>query len=202
MNNNTMNKSIAGVIIMGGRGTRMGGQKKAFLEYKGEKFYKRIAKALANTSNIYLSVEDESFYNNIEFELIEDLYKNIGPLGGIYSALKKCSEDAILVLPSDTPLINELVVNKLINTFKECDKNVVLFDNGRVHPLIAIYKKECISVVEALIKAENYRVYSIFEHIDFEVVDFDALNIERCIIQDCNDKESYLNLVKENFKYE
>lgn len=81
--------NISAVVLAGGKSTRMKGNNKAYLTYKNEKFIDIILKTLENEfSNIYISVDHKEKYKNFGYELIEDLFSEIGPISGIYSSLK------------------------------------------------------------------------------------------------------------------
>ncbi|NQZ80243.1 MAG: NTP transferase domain-containing protein [Colwellia sp.] len=45
--------------------------------------------------------------------LVKDIFKNAGPLGGIYSIIKQYQPAALLVLPVDLPLMNSTALAKL-----------------------------------------------------------------------------------------
>ena len=90
---------IAACILAGGKNSRMNGRKKAFLPVEETVFWKKIAAKLSGCSAIYISVEDRKKYEQTQadvgecgfegFPLVEDLEKEKGPLGGIYSVLNR-----------------------------------------------------------------------------------------------------------------
>lgn len=199
-----MSNNICGAIIMGGLNSRMGYNKKAFLEFKGKPFYQHIAHSMSSFDKIYLSVEDIEIYKdmNLEYELVADIYEKIGPIGGLQSILTKCNEDAFLVLPSDTPLISKEIVNILINKFYKINKCIILSENGRLHPLIAIYKKECLPIINENIRNNNYRLMDILSKIEYEEVVFEDLSIERKVLQNFNSVDEYNKLLKKEMTNE
>ncbi len=193
-----MNK-VAGVILMGGLNTRMDGEKKAFLDFRGKEFYKHILNALSSLDKIYFSVEDLEKYSGLEYELIEDIYKEIGPVGGIFSSLSKCSEDAIFVLPSDTPLMKRELIDTMLKVYYEKDMSIVLNENGKDHPLIAIYKREILEVLEENISLKKYSVLDTLKKINYVSVYLEDIEVDKYTIKDCNDKESYKKLIDKDF---
>lgn len=187
---------VAGAIILGGNNSRMGGEKKAFLEFKGKKFYELIASSMEDLEKTYFSVEDASLYKETIYEKVEDIYKNIGPMGGLHSLLKNCPEDAILILPSDIPLITKEIVNKIADIYYTTGGPVVLKDNNNyLNPLIALYTKNCFPIVENLIYEDNFKMSSIFERIEHEVLNFNDLQLDPILIENINDKSSYIKLL-------
>lgn len=182
---------------MGGKNTRMNGEKKAFLTYQGKEFYQRIAQTMAKLNKIYLSVEDVTKYQGLNYPLIEDIHKEIGPMGGIHSILTKGKEDAFLLLPSDTPRMSSVIVDRLLEQFEKNNKNIVLMDHGRLNPMIGIYKKECLTVINELIELQEYKASNIFQYVIYEVLEFESLHMDASVIQDCNDKTSYEILIQD-----
>lgn len=186
--------TIAGLILMGGKNRRMGGEKKAFLTDEGKPFYQCVANAMPWMSRIYLSVEDKSHYEEMEYPMLADLYQGIGPMGGICSSLKQCEEDALLVLPCDMPRIRPSLIEQLLEVWKTEEKPAFIYDGGRPQPLIGIYTKECIPVMEDMIKAENYRMVSLLDKISHRKVKVLA---DESVFFNVNTKEEYGKIQKE-----
>ncbi len=191
---------LAGVIVMGGLNTRMNGNKKALLNYKGQPFYKHITTALSSIDKIYMSVDDKANYENLDlgFELVEDVYKKIGPMGGIHSTFINCEEDAFLFVPSDTPLLDKKIIEKIISEFYKTNNNVILLENNKLHPLMAIYKKECLDVVIKSINSGNFRLLNIADEVEYSTVVFEDLELSFDVLLDCNDEVTYNELIRGN----
>ena len=105
---------ICGYILAGGKNSRMNGEKKLFLNYQGETFCSRILQAFDMLPETYISVEGQEPYMHLNLPMIVDLYKEIGPMGGIYSGLKSIEAEALLVAACDMPMIEQDVVKKLL----------------------------------------------------------------------------------------
>ena len=112
---------VVGLILMGGQNSRMNGEKKALLKYQDKYFYQCVSDAMtkAGVQDIYASVE-KTWDFLIGFPQVVDSYRQIGPLGGIVTALKKFVEEeqmteGILVVPCDLPRISDELLKKLLN---------------------------------------------------------------------------------------
>ena len=92
--------NLATLILMGGQNKRMNGQHKAFLKLHEKSFLDQIITSLKSCGPIYLSVNDKSLYSHLPYPLIEDCYKEIGPIGGTYSTLLKVPSDFLLSSPA------------------------------------------------------------------------------------------------------
>jgi len=69
---------IAALVLVGGKSKRMNGNNKAFLQYKNKSFIENITNQLIGFNNIYISVDNKKNYKQLKFDLVEDIYKDIG----------------------------------------------------------------------------------------------------------------------------
>ncbi len=138
----TDKKDITGIILAGGKSSRMGSDK-GFISLNGIPFISLIIKTVKPFVNDIIIVSNNPDYDIFNLKRVEDIIKDAGPLAGLYSALYHSETEKNLVLSCDVPLINSAVLNKLIEAF-DPEKDVVqLQSRGKTMPLIAIYKKHC-----------------------------------------------------------
>ena len=135
-------KNITGIILSGGKSSRMGTDK-GFLLYNGKPFVQHSIEALKPLVSNIIIVSNNEDYDVFEFERIEDIIENAGPLAGIYSGLKHSSTDYNLVLSCDIPLINSEILKNLIDAIDDESKIIQIESEGKKMPLIALYKKKC-----------------------------------------------------------
>jgi len=161
---------IAGCVLAGGKNHRMNGEKKVSLTWKGKPFLNHIMTAMESLEQVYLSVEAEEPYGQIAVPLIVDKYPETGPIGGIRSGLEICGEDALLVLPCDTPGITGKTVELLLDKYEKTGKAVVAAATGRLHPLTAVYTRDNLKEIDRMMAVKNYRMKALLEHIEYEKV--------------------------------
>lgn len=75
-----------------------------------------------------------------DFTFVRDEHDATGPLGGIYTGLKKSNNELNVVLPCDTPFINKTLINVLLENSQGVDITIPSFKD-QLHPTIGIYKK-------------------------------------------------------------
>ena len=135
-------ENIACAILAGGKSKRMNGVNKALLEIGNvnnlEKILNISNQLFAETmviTNDHLPYEK---YHNVK--LFSDIYKSIGPLGGIHSALKNTSCGSVFFFSNDMPFVNIGIVQEEIKIFKKhkCDIIIPRINNF-IEPLYAIY---------------------------------------------------------------
>lgn len=103
-----------------------------------------------------------------EAELLDDLHDHRGPLGGIETALRQCSEnEAALILACDLPFVTAefLQLLQAIHASAASDLTVPLDAAGRPQMLAAIYAQACLPRVSALLAANELKAQGLQERV-------------------------------------
>lgn len=189
---------IAACILAGGKNSRMNGRKKAFLPVEETVFWKKIAAKLSGCSAIYISVEDRKKYEQIQadvgecgfegFPLVEDLEKEKGPLGGIYSVLTACEEQAVLFVPCDMPEVDQELVDTMRGEWVRERKPVFLIRDGKRCPFPGIYTKEMLPWIRRQLERKDYKLQNLLNEIEEKIV---CLEDERDGGGNINTEEEY-----------
>ena len=164
--------SIKGLVLTGGKSTRMGTDKSA-LEYHG-KPQKAVVKELLENQGFetFYSVRsfDSAQGDNKELNVtssevtersrskgeksqnqneIEDTFFNLGPFGGICSAFQKDPNSAWMVLAIDLPFVNEDLVKLLLEKRNPSKVATAIKGKGKQfpEPLITIYEPKAYPVL-------------------------------------------------------
>jgi molybdopterin-guanine dinucleotide biosynthesis protein A len=135
-------KNITGIILAGGKSSRMGTDK-GLLKLDGVQFIERIINTMKPLVNDIIIVSNNPDYDQFDYKCIKDSIKDAGPLAGLYTGLEHSKTEYNLVLSCDVPLINSSVLNLLIKGIDETSDIIQIKSNNRTMPLIAIYKKQC-----------------------------------------------------------
>ena len=190
--------NVVGLILMGGKNSRMNGEKKALLKYKDKYFFECVSEAMqeAGVEKIYASVE-KVWEQPMRLVQIVDEYAEIGPLGGIVTALKtfmiqEQTVDAVLVIPCDLPKISPVLLKELIQKYEETGLPTVLMSDGLPNPLVAIYTRECLPVLEGQIKEQNYRAAHWINQVEHTQINLHES--DKYMILNVNSKEEYTAL--------
>lgn len=148
-------KDITGIILAGGKSSRMGSDK-GFIKLNGYTFMSHIIEAMKPIVNTVIIVSNNSDYDEFGYKRIEDIIKDSGPLAGLYSGLYHSKTENNLVLSCDVPLINSSVLKQLIDGFDNGFDVIQLQSQNKTIPLIALYKKQCFyKCLELLDKGEK-----------------------------------------------
>lgn len=133
-------KDITGIILAGGKSSRMGTDK-GFLKLNNKPFVQYSIEALKALVSEIIIVSDNSDYDVFGLKRITDEIKEAGPVSGIYSGLEASKTDYNLILSCDIPLITSEVLKKLINAIDGTSEIIQAESNGKTMPLIALYKR-------------------------------------------------------------
>ncbi|MEN3324248.1 molybdenum cofactor guanylyltransferase [Mariniflexile soesokkakense] len=148
---------ITGIILSGGKSSRMGTDK-GFLMYEGKSFVQHSIDALKPLVSNTLIVSNNKAYDVFGLKRIEDVIENAGPLAGIYSGLKQSSTAYNLVLSCDIPLISTIILKKLIHEIDVESEVIQIKSHGKEMPLIALYNKSCETVFLKLLNEGERRL--------------------------------------------
>ncbi len=144
--------TIGAVILAGGQNRRMHGEKKLFLTRQGRSFLDLLLESFKDLLPVRLSVEEEGPYLQTGLPLILDRYRDIGPMGGICSALETCPEDAQLFTACDNPFLKRETIISLMEACRKApDKITLVRLEGKVLPLPGIYPKRLLPRLHELI---------------------------------------------------
>lgn len=159
-----------GLILAGGRGSRMGGRHKGNLKVGDTTFVQRlISEMKRETERIYLSYGECMREHYEGCIVLQDLYQGLGPIGGIYTGLRNCESDCLMVVACDMPFLKIELFRFLMGISAEKEAGLSGCDvwipvcGGRNHPLAAIYRKNTANVLETQIHAGDYRMGSVLK---------------------------------------
>ncbi len=105
---------IYGLVLAGGKSTRMG-QDKTLLNLHGKPQFEHLASLLDGfCDEVFISVSDEHSVDT-DRPLITDKFVGLGPYAAILSGFQECPDAAWLVLASDLPNITSGVLGQLVD---------------------------------------------------------------------------------------
>ena len=124
LHTHTATTKAIGVILAGGKSSRMGTDK-AILRIGNESLLRRARRTLQEAGCGLISVSGHGRQDWSD-DIIPDQFRNMGPVGGIVSALCWAVENAIpdsrlLFVPVDAPLLSTALLTSLCETAREGD---------------------------------------------------------------------------------
>ncbi len=113
-----MSAPLYGLVLAGGRSTRMGADKAALGVAGRTQLEQAMALLAPRVARAFVSVRADQRAEPLRaaFEQIEDRRQNFGPIAGILAALERHPEHAWLVLACDLPLLDGATLDRLVRS--------------------------------------------------------------------------------------
>jgi molybdopterin-guanine dinucleotide biosynthesis protein A len=135
------NNEITAVILAGGKSSRMNGKDKGLMNFRGQELIRHVLRVVEpRVSEVLISANRNiELYENFGKVIMDELEDFQGPLAGVSSALKVCFTRYLLVLPCDSPLIDEELIDNLISRMGETEVDICVAHDGSImHATFAI----------------------------------------------------------------
>lgn len=160
-------KDITGIILAGGKSSRMGTDK-GFLKLNDKLFIEHSIDALKALVSEIIIISNSNDYDVFGYKRINDKVENSGPLAGIYTGLIHSETEYNLVLSCDIPLIKTELLKLLIEADEEKYDIIQFESNGKMTPLIALYKKNCKNTFYNLLNSGERRLQYAINQCEFK----------------------------------
>jgi molybdopterin-guanine dinucleotide biosynthesis protein A len=158
----------AGIVLAGGRSTRMG-RPKAALEWHGSTLLHRVAgivgRSVAGPVVVVRAPGQRLPSLPLKARIAEDPVEGRGPLQRLAAGLAAAPEaDWAYVSSTDVPLLHPAFVARVLAAAEPEDVDVVLpVAQGFRHPLAAAYRPALLPLVEELIAEDRLRPSCLYE---------------------------------------
>ena len=186
---------LSAVVLIGGQSLRMG-KDKAFLKYNNQTFLELLLQQLSVCDETLISVNDKNKYQESKHLIVEDEIREIGPLGGIYSCLKVCKNDYLFVCATDMPFLESKIIYFIGEFFSSSYDCFVIKSANKIHPLCAVYHKNCIPIIEKMIEAGNYRLMDLLGELKVKYIPLEYSCFDDEIVSNINTVQAYSALCK------
>jgi molybdopterin-guanine dinucleotide biosynthesis protein A len=165
-------ENLAVFILCGGKSSRMQSEKGLVL-FKGKPFIEHIINAILPITNNIQLITNGNDYDYLEYNKINDIEIDKGPLGGIYTALYHSESEFNMILSCDIPLISTELLAELIKKHDDEAAITVLSSESRMHPLIGIYAKRIIPIIKEAITQGDLKLMNLIAKVPHQIITFD-----------------------------
>jgi molybdopterin-guanine dinucleotide biosynthesis protein A len=160
---------VAAFILAGGKSTRMG-KDKAFVALEGRTLLARMLDIARSVTDNVRIVGDAGKYSPFA-PVVQDIYADCGPLGGIHAALHSSQTDLNLILAVDVPFISLGLLLYLIQRARSADATVtVVRMEERWQPLCGMYRKQFAETAEKALADGHYKIGALFEQTRTQII--------------------------------
>ncbi len=158
----TGNLEVVAAVLIGGQSRRMG-KDKLLLELAGKTLIDRVLATLSAIFPEVILVGRALPGLEKRVEIFPDFAPGLGPISGIYTALR-LSRKPVFICAGDMPFLNADLIRYQIKLLKGLDA-VVPKPGGLLEPLHAVYASSCLPAVERLISSGRKRPVEFFDQI-------------------------------------
>ncbi len=186
--------NISAAVLAGGKNSRMLGLNKAFIQINNTSIIQRTIGLLKEIFDEIILVTNSTECFGLcgkGVVITEDIIKDIGPLGGIYSALSITSKDAVFFVACDMPFLHNGLIRQQLEYFKTRDCNVLVPRvSNFIEPLHSIYKKNLADDIVRFVKENgNYSIRSFLKTVNVYYWDLEDTFFHRNIFRNVNTEE-------------
>lgn len=142
-------EAIGAFVLAGGKSTRMG-RAKGLLPFAGKPLVVHLARLVEFAGEPPVIIGPPGTYGGLGYRAVADDRRNLGPLGGICTALRVATRGWNLIVGCDLPFLTREWLEFLIARAVESPADVVIPLNERGYePLCAMYRQRCHGVIAA-----------------------------------------------------
>ncbi|MGD0884248.1 MAG: molybdenum cofactor guanylyltransferase [Thermodesulfovibrionales bacterium] len=173
---------MTAAILAGGENRRMP-YLKGFLAVEGRTIIERSRDVLRKVfDRVVISTNSPESYFRFGLPLIGDVKRKSGPMTGILSVLLATGEDSVFVAACDMPFLSEELLRYMRTLFEDqrarskrgLDAAVPVFA-GKTEPLLGIYTRNAVKVMEEMLKDGNMSLQAMLSNIEVLYIDEEAV---------------------------
>ena len=163
-------KDATAFVLAGGKSSRMGTDK-ALLAWGGGTLLSHMVQMAGRVASTVHIVGQSEKFSSLG-TVVEDLFRDCGPLGGIHAALSTTSSDLNLILAVDLPFLSATFLEFLLAKARETDALVTVpRTDGRWQPLCAVYRRGFAGLAEQSLSHGKYKIDPLFATVKTRVID-------------------------------
>lgn len=168
-------RNLSFAIIAGGKSSRFGSNK-LFHLYNGKRLIDYSIDIAKTLSSEIMIIGDHKYPEDLSHHIIiQDIYKDCGPIAAIHTALKYSKNEHVAIIPGDMPFVSNDIYKLLISQIRS-DKILIASSSKGLEPLISIWPKTYEKFLEQKIIKQMFSLQKFLKEVNFE-----EINLEKTI---------------------
>ena len=152
-----METEVTGILLAGGKSRRMGEDKRHLVVGEQTLLERSLAVLHSIFQEVLVVIAQDSPPLGVDARVVRDLGPDCGSLGGLYSGLMQATTPWVFVVACDMPFLNQAVIAQFTSRKATADIVMAKLD-ARLHPMHALYGKQCLPVLEQMIRARQFKI--------------------------------------------
>ena len=165
MSNGITCRPLTGIILAGGKSSRMG-REKGMVPFRGKPLIRYSLEVLEPLCDHLLISANDPGYEVFGYPVLPDHVTGAGPLAGLCAALEKSTTRGNLVLPCDMPFVTEEFLEYLLCCVRDQKAVIPVHPDGRAEPLCGYYSREILPFLKKNLEEKNYKLIRVLQEAD------------------------------------
>lgn len=164
---------LVAAILSGGKAQRLNGQIKSLINIGDKPIIAWQLSVLRKFFNEIILIGHHSFQG---IKSYPDIIHDVGPIGGLYTALKILKKTDLVIFPADNPFISEHLIKMILELSKKNFYDAIIpLNGGYAEPLYGLYRHRVLPIVESLLESKNYAMQELLRRLNvyYFLYDFD-----------------------------
>jgi len=166
---------ITGIVLAGGKGSRMGGVDKGLQPLRGKPMVAwAIARLKPQVDEIVINANQNlEIYRAFGYRVAPDEVGGFaGPLAGLHAGLNAATHPLIVTVPCDSPFLPADLVSRLSSSLQGLDLAVAK-TGDQAHPVFALMKRDVRKSLEAFLASGGRKIDAWYAALKVVEVAFD-----------------------------
>jgi molybdopterin-guanine dinucleotide biosynthesis protein A len=168
---------VTGVILAGGRGSRMGSvdkglkllRGKPMVQWVAERFAPQVAEVLINAN------QNIDKYQTLGYKVIPDAIGGFaGPLAGLHRGLSEATHHLVATAPCDSPFLPTDLIARLHAALESADAELTVAKTGdQPHPVFCLCRKSVLPGLTDFLSSGGRKIDAWYSKLKVVEVQFD-----------------------------
>jgi molybdopterin-guanine dinucleotide biosynthesis protein A len=154
--------SVTGLILAGGKGSRMGGVDKGLQAFRGKRLVDHVYERLApQVGGILINAnQNHDEYRTFGVRVVSDAIGGFaGPLAGFHAGLSISKRPFLASVPCDSPFLPEDLVERLYAKLDESGAELAVAKTGdQPHPVFSLMRRGVLDHLGDFLKAGGRKI--------------------------------------------
>jgi molybdopterin-guanine dinucleotide biosynthesis protein A len=168
---------VTGLILAGGKGSRMGGVDKGLQAFRGKRLVDHVYERLApQVGGVIISAnQNQEAYRTFGVRVVSDAIGGFaGPLAGFHAGLSVSKRPFLASVPCDSPFLPEDLIARLYARIDETGAELVVAKTGdQPHPVFSLMRRGVLDHLSDFLKGGGRKIDAWYATLNVVEVLFD-----------------------------
>ena len=169
--------SVTGLILAGGKGSRMGGVDKGLQAFRGKRLVDHVYERLApQVGGVIINAnQNQEAYRTFGVRVVSDAIGGFaGPLAGMHAGLSISKRPFLASVPCDSPFLPEDLVARLYARIDETGAELAVAKTGdQPHPVFSLMRRGVLDHLSDFLKDGGRKIDAWYASLNVVEVAFD-----------------------------